>query len=386
MIDEALGKAIVQQMHQHWIGPELEARTRAGNLPPDFQIRRCLIRLPRSAKPIVEFNEEVTLRAKVKVPDGCEPQLGDIARLDNIEHVERVYPPEVDGVRVAFFYAHWVGGKFGVFFDLTPNHDDIPQENGDTWKMGEAIGQAIHSSVVELAIAVHDSVQADLVKIGLWAAPALIPYPLSKIAGLVKSGNEVQARMALVRHCSSKRLTEVIAGWWDVPAFGTRRLLFEQALSAHVAGHYFLSVSALVPHIEGVMTDWLYATIPDTPWKQESKIKKFRDVIASYPDATPAYKRVVESLIGFVLNGPALSTFKHWYESFDTSFANRNVVGHGRFDVRVYSEENSAKLFLMLDTICQIITVHSKRPSASGDADPQGGEAEPVAAADRGGM
>jgi hypothetical protein len=72
MIDEATGQAIVRQMHHHWIGPELEARARAGHLPTDFQIRRCLIRLPTNAKPIVEFNEEVTLRARAKVPGDCE--------------------------------------------------------------------------------------------------------------------------------------------------------------------------------------------------------------------------------------------------------------------------------------------------------------------------
>jgi len=70
-------------MNQLWIAPELEARRKAGKLPPDFQIRRCLIRLPRSAKPIVEFNEEVTLTARVKVPDGREVNSGGIAYLED---------------------------------------------------------------------------------------------------------------------------------------------------------------------------------------------------------------------------------------------------------------------------------------------------------------
>lgn len=372
MIDESLGRAIVQQMHQHWIGPELEARTRAGILPVDFQIKRCLVRLPKNAKPIVEFNEEVTLRARVKVPEDRQPTAGDIARLDDIEYVERVYPPEVDGVRVGFFYAQWVGGKFGVFFDLSPNHEDMPLEDAEGWKMGEAIGRAVHSSMVELALAVHSSVQADLVKIGLWAAPALLPYPLSKIAGLVKAGDVAGARKALVDHCSAARLTDLVAQWWGIPAFDDRRALFEQALSAHVAGQYFLSVSTLVPHLEGVVTDWLHAAIPGTPWRQDSKTKKFRDVVASYPDAAPAYQQVVQSAISFILDGPALADFTSWYASFDTSFANRHVVGHGRFDPRVYCEENSAKLFLMLDTLRQIIAIYANRPSKPSGA--RGGE------------
>ncbi len=363
MIDEALGRAIVRQMHQHWIGPELEARTCAGTLPADFQIKRCLIRMPKNAKPIVEFNEEVTLRAKVKVPEDRQPKAGDIARLDDIEYIERVYPPEVDGIRVAFFSAQWLCGKFGVFFDLSPNHDDTPQEGAHGWKMGEAIGRAVQSSMVELALAVHSSVQDELVKIGLWAAPALLPYPLSKIAGLVKAGDEAKARKVFVEHCSAARLTDLVAEWWGIPAFDDRRPLFEQALSAHVSGQYFLSVSTLVPHFEGVMTDWLHATIPNTPWRQTSKTQKFRDVNTAYPDATPAYLQVVQSAISFILHGPALADFTSWYASFDTSFAKRHMVGHGRFDPHVYSEENSAKLFLMLDTLRQIVSICANRPS-----------------------
>lgn len=355
MIDKSLGEAIVRQMHQHWIGPELDARNRLSTLPAEFQIRRCLIRLPKNASPIVQFNDEFSLSAKVKVAAGRHPVAGDTAWLDDIEYVERVYPPEVNGVRVAFFYAQYASGKFIVFFDFSPNHDDKPCENGDGWKMGEAIGRAVQSSMIELELDVHSSVKDDLVKIGLWAAPALLPYPLSRIAGLMRSGHEAEARMLLVEHCTASRLTELVAGWWVVPAFDARRTLIEQALSAHVAGKFFLSVSTLVPHLEGVMTDWLHSTISDTKWRQESKTRQFGDVIASSLDATPEYLKVVRSAVSFILDGPALADFSSWYASFNTSFANRHVVGHGRFDPLVYSEENSAKLLLMLDTLYQLI-------------------------------
>ena len=370
MIDKSLGNAIAGQMYHHWIGPELEARARVGTLPLDFQMKQCLIRLPSNSRPIVEFNEEVALKAKVKVADDCEPKVGDTARLDNIQYVERIYPPEIDGKRVAFIYARWVGGEYSVFFDLSPNHEDIPQQPGDEWDIGRAIGASVQSSMVELALDVHESVQAEVTKIGLWAAPALVPYPLSKIASLVKAGDEAGARKALVDHCSAPRLTDLVAGWWVVPAFSDRRPLIEQALGAHVAGQYFLSVSTLIPHLEGVMTDWLHTTISDAPFRQESKTKKFRDVIASWQDATPTFRRVAESAIGFILTGPALATFKNWSDSFDTSFANRNVVGHGKFDAKLYGEENSAKLFLMLDTLAQLISIYGMKPGPSVTSQP----------------
>ena len=212
MIDEGMGSCILHQMYQNWIIPELEARVGANTLPPDFQIKRCLIRLPKNAPPIVQFNEETTLTARVKVPIDRDVKIGDDAWLEDIEYLERVQPPELNGVRVAFFYAHWVNGRYSVFCDLRPNSNDLP-EDAANWSFGESIAKALQASVVELALAVHDSVKTELMKVGLWAAPALLPYPLSKIARLVKDGNETEARQVFVEHCSAKRLTDLVSGW-----------------------------------------------------------------------------------------------------------------------------------------------------------------------------
>ena len=102
MIEEATGNGILQQMYQHWIGPELESRAKSGRLPVDFQFRSCLVRLPANAKPIVQFNEEVTLRVRAKVSNDCNPVIGDIAHLEHVEYIDYAYCPEVDGVCVGF--------------------------------------------------------------------------------------------------------------------------------------------------------------------------------------------------------------------------------------------------------------------------------------------
>jgi hypothetical protein len=55
------------------------------------------------------------------------------------------------------------------------------------------------------------------------------------------------------------------------------------------------------------------------------------------------------------LNGPVLSTFKDWQMKIDNSFPNRNAIEHGKYDDSFFTEENSIKLFLLLDTIHSII-------------------------------
>jgi hypothetical protein len=144
-----------------------------------------------------------------------------------------------------------------------------------------------------------------------------------------------------------------------------RRKLIEQALRAHNAREFYLSISTLSPHIEGTITEWLYSSRTNTPWRQESKLKALRDKLTETPVSSPAYRKVVEDVIGFILDSGPLSTFKSWYDILDSNFPNRHVLGHGRFDERVFTEENSAKLFLMMDSLHQIISTYSETSGAS---------------------
>ena len=356
MLDEAGVQTFVQELNRLWIGPEIEKRTREGKLPHDFKLWRCLIRLPKGQSPIVEFNHEIHWEARVKVSDGREFQVGEVTFLDDMEKIEGVKPPMVNGVPVAFVFAWWCGHNFSIIFDFTPNHADfVPEPPDAEWKFSQPIASMLQETLIELAIQLHDTVQGDLQKIGLWAAPALLPYPLARIASLVRQGDEVAARQLLVKYCTPAWISEQAAGWWAVPQFQDRKKLIEQALAAQASGHFCLTIPALMPHLEGIITDWAHTRIPDVKWRQDTKTKQFRDLVLGQPLATFTYKRVVESTMGFILTGPVLSTFKGWYDSFDTCFANRNVVEHGKYDDRLFTEENSIKLFLMLDTIKQII-------------------------------
>ena len=57
----------------------------------------------------------------------------------------------------------------------------IPPEEKDEWTLGEHIGESLQAILTEHAVRSHKDLQDLLKKIGLWPAPALLPYPLSKI-------------------------------------------------------------------------------------------------------------------------------------------------------------------------------------------------------------
>jgi hypothetical protein len=326
--------------------------------PEAFKIYNCLIKLPHDAPPVVEFNEEIHWLAKAKPGgiDGFTP--GDPVYLDQLDRIETVEAPEVGGKRVAFLYLFWAGQSYRLIFDFSPNHakGEPPAKGEGDWDLGKHIGASLQAVITEHAVRLHDSVQQLLTRIGLWAAPALLPYPLTKIATLVRDGNTEAARKLLVNHCRPEFLKNTAKKWQSQPEFGARWKLVESALDAHAAGQYPLTIHALLPHLEGIITDWIHTKTADVPWKQESKTKKFREVIAAGPPNTYTYQRVVGSVIDFILSGPVLGTFKGWFDSIDDSFANRNAVGHGKYDDALFSEENSVKLILLLDTVYHIIS------------------------------
>ena len=67
----------------------------------------------------------------------------------------------------------------------------------------------------------------------------------------------------------------------------------------------------------------------------------------------------------FILDGPVLSSFTDWLSPVAKHFPNRHVVGHGKYDGGICTEENSIKVFLMLDTLFHIMSAHQASTGAT---------------------
>jgi hypothetical protein len=170
----------------------------------------------------------------------------------------------------------------------------------------------------------------------------------------------VEARSTLVSHCTDEFIESLCSKWSNIEAFAKRSDLIRDALDAQKAAKYRLSIHALLPHIEGIITDWIYLQSGGIiPFRQESKTKRFRDLLLSVP-STYTFDTVVKSTVGFILEGPVLSSFNDWSIKIDDIFANRHVVEHGKYEDSVFTRENSIKLFLLLDTI---YTLMAKSPN-----------------------
>ncbi len=361
MLDEEGARNLFKQVDSLWIQPEIEGRRAAKRLPENFRIRQCLIRLPLHSPPIVEFNAEISwvVRAKVAPPESIN--VGDPVYIENIQEITAVQPPEFDGTRVAFLYLYWNGTSYHIAFDFSPNVRSEPADEicSDSWNIGSVLADSIQSLVLEKTIFIHDKFQELLSKFGLCAAPALLPYPLGEIAMKLREGSADKASRLLVSHCHHKFLSTLTAKWWRIAPFLARKTLIEDALSAHREGKYSLSIHALLPQVEGVITDWVLSQVTEDelPWRSESKTKKFGNLVLPDNPTPYVYKRIVESAIDFINRGPVQETFRRWSATIEESFPNRHVVAHGRYEESLFTEENSIKLLLLLDTVCHIVSV-----------------------------
>lgn len=350
---------IFNQVTNLYVLPEIKRRSDEGNLPDDFKVRQCLIKLPRNREPIVLFNEEVKWLVYVVVPEAV--QAGDTPYLHQLTDFHSVILPQEDNERVAFiFLKHRIGNKYDIVFDATPNQEMSSEEQ----QAAEQKVQALIIDIITQKLADYtaevfsgDATQKLLYQNGLWLIPRLMPYPLSEVVRVIETSHE-KATEIIQSYCDEKGiLKKMLNDWWSMEIFKSRQTILEDCRFAHESGRYSLSIHTLMPQLEGIITDWIFTQIPgdEVPWKQESKTKKFKDILVGKDPFSLSYPMVVESAISFIMDGPVLATFKKWFDKIDDVFPNRNVIQHGRYEDSLYTEINSLRLFLLLDTIFYLI-------------------------------
>jgi len=252
----------------------------------------------------------------------------------------------------------YIGPSWRVIFDFSPNGPDFKEPTEGEWSFSEAFAQVANEALVQRVFEQTKANEEQLRAIGLWAVPCLAPHPLNAVVHLVQDGHVEDARSRVVEHCSDEFLRERLGHWTGVQEFVDRATLFQEALEAHSRGWFHLSISACLPHVEGVITDWLHRMLPaghDVKWRTGSKARQFSDLLSNNAGGGVGY-HAFSSVGDFISGGPVLSTFKTWTESIDTSFANRHVIGHGRYEASVYTKEASIKVFLLLDSMHWVIS------------------------------
>jgi hypothetical protein len=357
MLDREGANNFFNQINQLWVNPEIESRKGKGILPDSFSINKCLITFPNDKAPIVKFNDEFGWEATARKVPGKSFKKGQAIYIYDISSIEKVKLPTIDGKRVAFiFFIVCELDAFKIIFDFSPNHPNFDPKNDEP--IEREIAGLLQERLVEQSVNYQESMQSQLSKIGLWTVPALLPHPLCSMVLKLEKNNITDAKLLLLKECTPNFFAQISSEWWKVKEIEIRRKLIEDALTAHKEGKYTLSISALLPQIEGIITDWIYSQTPENiPREIKPRSKKFKELVLRKPTLS-SYKRIVNSTINFILSGPVFSPFKiqQGVNDIETAFPNRNVVAHGRFDNSLFTEENSLKLLLLIDTLYYVIS------------------------------
>jgi hypothetical protein len=361
MLDAEGKKNFWNQVHENYVQPEVEHRRTLGEIDDNFRIREFRILMPKDQPHIVEFNEEISWVVTAKRGDNEDfGAVGSLVYLHKLNRIESVNPPEVNGIRVAFIFFAWDDGQYKCFADFAPNWTEellqaheIPHQND--FSLDSALTNFLQKQIEDGSAKECLLHKEHLRNFGLWLIPSLIPYPLTQIAIHLSKAEENLARELLTAYCTPDYIETLIKDWWEVEEINQRRSLIEEAIWGHKEGKYHLSISTLVPHIEGIITDWELNNGILSKFRIESRIKDFQDKTKGDSTSPYLYMSVQQETLDFILNGPTLSTFKNWGDKIDVNFPNRHAVTHGRYDPLIFTEEASIKIFMLLDTIKQLI-------------------------------
>lgn len=203
-----------------------------------------------------------------------------------------------------------------------------------------------------------------ITKAGFWIPPSAPVGLITQLKSLTEDGTATpeSIRAAIVLYYENDdfyALKEMVSDWSNNPYFRKRMHIINDAVTVHMAGQYTLSIPALLPLVEGILTSMIGPRrFPGTGRWVGDAIENMLDAFLSEvrKDAVLAY------VTGYALYGeipPAYRTpekYPIWLEDKGLEgrqSLQRHAILHGlQFDY--HSKENSLRAFLILDVLAHL--------------------------------
>lgn len=216
----------------------------------------------------------------------------------------------------------------------------------------ETVFSGIFDDLIELIHAHKDADEA--FKTSGWPIAPSMPLELRKrVVDMYKQGRTryvSRTIMGYYQRDSHSHLVDTVETWKSHPLFSTRMHIIKDALQAHYDGRYTLSVPALLPQIEGILTEYVLAN------KLVAKFGKINQVYSAVIGEIDDYSLSTWAIASTLLYQLKNSTYvftdfeKELRKSINTRKTTRHTVSHGivpRYDRPIHS----LKAFLLLDAI-----------------------------------
>ena len=357
-MDADFGSKLVENTLRDFIRPEIDRRRAEGTMSSGFSWNKALVRFPSDSKPMVSFNGEFGLEARVATRENPNWAEGQSVTLFDLERVKAVAPISFDGVPVAFLYMEYRGPGWNVIFDFSPNHPGYtPPESPDEWSHSRLFAEILNKQLVLQSFEYVETHRAVVDRLGLWPIPSLMPNPLARAIKAAAEGSEADALKQVFDHCTDEFLQERWGGWTSLDVVKARWSVVQPALDTFLAGNYSLAIYALVPQIEGIVSDWIESRASDgqVPFRDRSKFKYVKGSGKEH-GLQGEKANIAFRLLDHILDGPLMKTFAKWGDAANPRYLNRHRIAHGSFDPVMFSRENAVRAVLLLDSVTTVLS------------------------------
>jgi hypothetical protein len=337
-------ETIFKKLQKRWIEPELERRNRLGLQPGTVeQLRKAFVIFGREGPPRITLNDEVEFVAtaipKRGVTEGQSVGFADVADFIWAE------PPRIDG-RPASYVIMFFGTWDRIAFNFRPSFAEVSDEEWDA--EGFAIVSFVWTATVEETIGRLEDVQRLLEPYGWWIMHPAIPQPLAEAIDAARRDESKEAVDKLfVEAFGPLQLQTMVNEWMMVPEFEARKAVILEALQALEEGKTTLPIPALLPLVEGIISDWLAAQGLDVPRSIHAKTREFAGIARGLRLGLLS-DGALDSLLQ-VWNSLGLFANFEWTVD-DHLVLNRHKVSHGKF-VEYWTPANNLRAVLFLDSI-----------------------------------
>jgi len=195
-----------------------------------------------------------------------------------------------------------------------------------------------------------------------WILPLDVPLNFgSLIIDLYENKPYDEIDNLMLNLVKKEELENLTNKWYDLKYFKKRENILKAGINAHIEGYYELSIYTLLPHIEGIIWDFLRDLYCEDELKKiaKSPVKKF-EYLGNYYVENIRIDFMIKPFFDNISDKFPLYAHKDFSEiSEDYDQLNRHVLFHGII-TNCFSEINSLKLIYILDFLWYIIDFNKK--------------------------
>jgi hypothetical protein len=345
---------LLNHVWEIWIIPEMKRRKEAG-IPAPYPFKKFIVVFDNDNGVNFQFNEECSLKGRVRIKPGFSVQKGGEVSLDMLADYGPIEAPTMKGKPVGYFILNKNGKQFSIFANYRPNHADFDKmewEEEGNWLANAYLQHILTGQFGHLSIIIPELSKYDI--------PFTIGLKSKKMASLCSLIENDMSRSVLDDEMSRIITTDDISllfdRWISFDGLAKRKSILVEAKKAFESDLYGCVITLLMSQVEGIITDKLVENdmgLRDnrTAKYWDRRLEEFEELVSSNHEIGALTKSMLDYAILFFNNCNLYET-KKWENSSES--LSRHGSLHG-IDVGFNTRANAIRIVLLFDALYWIL-------------------------------